>query len=149
MNYNSACFLIIHVTLCRLIIRLPFFCIHVYQHKSTIFFSVFIYLPIYNSTILPILYLSTYLQFYLSSYLPMPIYLSTNLPIWGFPLAQLLRNFCERKRNFLLSLRYIFWAKKNTLHNYSQTSFLFCAISRNIFPLKGWLYLTFKYNCNA
>ena len=125
----------IHVTLCRLIIRLPFFCIHVYQHKSTIFFSVFIYLPIYNSTILPILYLSTYLQFYLSSYLPMPIYLSTNLPIWGFPSAQLLRNFCERKRNFLLSLRYIFWAKKHFAQLFANFIFVLRNFAEHI-PIK-------------
>ena len=41
----------------------------------------------------------------------------------GFPFAKLLRNFCKRKRNFFVSLRYIFTRKNNTLRIHSQTLF--------------------------
>ena len=38
----------------------------------------------------------------------------------GFPFAKPLRNFCERKRKILLSMRYIFARKNSTLRNHSQ-----------------------------
>ena len=67
MYYNSAFFLLIYVTLCRLnlhqLVDSLFSAFMSTNNKSTIFCSIFI-------------------SIYLSFYLPMPIYLSTNLPIY-------------------------------------------------------------------
>ena len=67
MYYNSAFFLLIYVTLCRLnlhqLLDSLFSAFMSTNNKSTIFCSIFIYLPIF-----------------LSAYAYLPIYQSTNLP---------------------------------------------------------------------